>query len=57
MGNGMKKALRLAGTGLLVLIAIRIADWLLTPVLPFLVSVFTLGLVFYVVLHGFRRDL
>ncbi len=53
----VKKLLRLAGTGLMVVVAIRILDVVLTPALPLLVSIFVLALIFYVALHGFRRDL
>jgi hypothetical protein len=53
----VKKLLRLVGTGLAVVIAIRILDSVLTPALPLLVSLFVLALIFYIALHGFRRDL
>jgi hypothetical protein len=52
----VKKALRLLGTAVLVTLAIRVADWLLFPALPLMVTLLTIGLVTYVVMIG-RRGL
>lgn len=52
----MKKALRLLGTAVLVVVAIRVLDWLLAPALPLLVMLLTIGLVIYAVMIG-RRGL
>jgi uncharacterized membrane protein len=50
------KLVRLLGAAVLVVLAIRILDWLLAPVLPLLVSLLVMTLVAYVVLSG-RRGL
>jgi hypothetical protein len=56
MDATVKKALRLIGTAVLVIVVIRILDWLLAPALPLLVTLFALGAVFYVAIYG-RRGL
>jgi hypothetical protein len=53
----MNKLLRLVGTAIAVLIAIRLVSWLLSPALPLLISIFFLTVALYIALHGFRRDL
>lgn len=50
----MNKALRLVGTAVLVTLAIRVADWLLFPVLPVLVALLVVGLVLYIAVNGMR---
>ena len=52
----MSRVLRLLGAAVLVVMAIRILDWLLAPVLPLLMSLLVMTLVAYVVLSG-RRGL
>ena len=54
--RAVKKVLRLTGSAVLVLVAIRILDWLLAPALPFLMTLFVMVLVTYVVVSG-RRGL
>jgi hypothetical protein len=56
MDATVKKALRLTGTAVLVIVVIRIMDWLLAPALPLLVALFLLGTVLYVAIYG-RRGL
>ena len=51
----MKKLLRLVGTAVLVLIAIRLASWLLSPAMPVLIEIFVIGLVIGVAVSGWRR--
>ena len=46
----MNRYLRLLGAGVLVVVAIRVLDWLLAPALPLLETLFVLALVAYVVL-------
>jgi hypothetical protein len=52
----MNKFLRLVGTAVVVVVAIRILDWVLTPALPILMAILVMGLVFYVAVNG-RRGL
>ena len=52
----MKKTLRLFWTAVLVVLALRVADWLLTPALPLLLALSVSGLVLYIAVIG-RRDL
>ena len=52
----MTKLLRLLGTAVLVVMTIRVLDWILTPLLPLLTALFVMTLVAYVVLSG-RRGL
>jgi len=51
----MNKLLRLVGTAVLVLLAIRITSWLLSPALPVLIEIGVLGLIIYVAVNGWRR--
>jgi hypothetical protein len=50
----MKKLLRLLGGAVVVVVAIRIADLLLFPALPLLVTLLVCGAVAYVVINGGR---
>lgn len=50
----MNKALRLVATGAVVTLAIRIADWLLHPALPILVTLLVVGLVLKIAINGMR---
>lgn len=52
----MNKLLRLAGTAVLVILAIRVLDWLLAPTLPMFAALFVIGLVLYIAITG-RRGL
>jgi hypothetical protein len=50
----MNKALRWLGIGVLVTLAIRIADWLLFPALPLLVTLLVIGVVLRIAINGMR---
>jgi hypothetical protein len=50
----MKKLLRFVGGAVLVVVAIHVADLLLFPALPLLVTLLVCGAVAYVVINGGR---
>lgn len=50
----VKKALRQVGTAVLVVVTIRVLDWLLAPALPLLVTILIIGLVLQIVAGGKR---
>jgi hypothetical protein len=52
----MNKIIRLAWTGIAVIVAVRLLDWLLFPALPLLLSICIIGVVLHVVVNG-RRGL
>jgi hypothetical protein len=56
MSETTKKILRLVWTAVLVVAAIRVAAWLLTPALPLLLALAVIGLVLYIAVNG-RRGL
>jgi hypothetical protein len=51
----MKKMMHLVWAGIAVVVAIRVLDWLLFPVLQVLLTVSCVGLLLYVVANGWRR--
>jgi len=51
----MNKLLRVIGTAIAVLIAVRLVSWLLSPALPVLIEIGAFGLVIYVAVNGWRR--
>jgi hypothetical protein len=51
----MNKLLRLVGTAVLLLVAIRVVSWLLSPALPVLIEILVIGLIIYVAVNGWRR--
>lgn len=53
----MKKLLRFVGSTLAVLIALRVVDSLVAPVLPLVVDIFVTGIVIYVATNGIKRGL
>jgi hypothetical protein len=50
----MNRLLRLGTGAVLTVLAVRVLDWLLSPVLPLLVTLLVLGGIGYVVLFGRR---
>jgi hypothetical protein len=54
---GMNKLLRLIGTGILILLGIRVLDLFLSPALPLLIASFFTLLSLYVAVSGFRQGL
>ena len=56
MSELAKKALRVLWATVLVVVALRVAAWLLTPALPDLVGLAVTGLVLYIAVIG-RRGL
>jgi hypothetical protein len=55
-GTNMDKALRILGTSVLVLVALRILDLFLYPALPLLAAIFLTGYIIYFAITG-RRGL
>ena len=52
----VKKWLRLCATAVGAVLAIRLLDWLLTPLLPLLGALLVVGGVTYAVVHGWRNS-
>jgi hypothetical protein len=52
----MKQILRLVWSGIVVVVAIRLLDWLLYPALPLLLSISIVSVLLYVLVNG-RRGL
>jgi hypothetical protein len=50
----MTRLVRLLGAAVVVVMAIRVLDWILAPALPLLVMLFVMALVAYVVM-GWRE--
>ena len=50
----VNKALRLLGSAVLVVVAIRVLDWLLAPALPLLVTILIICLVLQIAVNGKR---
>jgi hypothetical protein len=53
----MNKLLRLIGTGILIILGIRIVNWLLSPVLPLLTVMFVTVLILHIATSGFKHGL
>jgi hypothetical protein len=51
----MNKLLRVIGTAVIVLLAMRLVVWLLSPALPVLIEIVVIGLIAYVAVNGWRR--